>query len=95
MFVMFGFGIIGFIDDYRKVKKQHEDGLSSKMRLLGEFIIAFVACYFIAQWQNSTSTESPVSYTHLDVYKRQALFYAKIQCLALKIWVLMRAAAPI
>lgn len=59
MFVMFGFGIIGFIDDYRKVKKQHEDGLSSKMRLLGEFVIAFVACYFIAQWQNSTSVESP------------------------------------
>ncbi len=53
MGVMIGFGIIGFIDDYRKVKKQHEDGLSSKMRLLGEFIIAFIACFYIAKFQSS------------------------------------------
>jgi phospho-N-acetylmuramoyl-pentapeptide-transferase len=53
MFVMIGFGLIGFIDDYRKVKKQKEDGLSSKARLIGEFIIAFIACYFIAKYQNA------------------------------------------
>ena len=53
MFVMIGFGLIGFIDDYRKVKKQKEDGLSSKVRLIGEFIIALIACYFIAKYQNA------------------------------------------
>lgn len=53
MFVMIGFAAIGFVDDYRKVKKQKEDGLSSKARLIGEFIIAGIACFLIAKYQNA------------------------------------------
>lgn len=59
MGVMIGFGLIGFVDDYRKVKKQKEDGLSSKIRLVGEFIIAFIACYFISQFQSSAVPSAP------------------------------------
>ncbi|KAF0114012.1 MAG: phospho-N-acetylmuramoyl-pentapeptide-transferase [Hyphomonadaceae bacterium] len=53
MAVMLGFGAIGFVDDYRKVKKQAEDGLSSKIRLVAEFIIAGIACYYIANFQSN------------------------------------------
>jgi phospho-N-acetylmuramoyl-pentapeptide-transferase len=59
MFVMLGFGLIGFIDDYRKVKKQHEDGLSSKLRLIAEFTISFIACYFIAKLQSAGAPQQP------------------------------------
>src|SRR5215217_6214390 len=34
-----GFGVIGFLDDYDKVKKASHKGLSAKMRLLLEFLI--------------------------------------------------------
>lgn len=58
MGVMFGFGLIGFVDDYRKVKKQHEDGLSSIARLVAEFIVAGIACYYIANFQSSGEPNS-------------------------------------
>jgi phospho-N-acetylmuramoyl-pentapeptide-transferase len=48
-----GYGLIGFVDDYAKVKKQKVDGLSSNMRLAGEFVIALVAVVAIAWLQNN------------------------------------------
>jgi phospho-N-acetylmuramoyl-pentapeptide-transferase len=46
--VTFGFGLIGFYDDYLKVTKQSHAGFSVRTRLLIEFTIAGVACYAIA-----------------------------------------------
>ncbi|HJS40095.1 MAG TPA: phospho-N-acetylmuramoyl-pentapeptide-transferase [Sphingomicrobium sp.] len=47
LLVTAGFGLIGFLDDYDKVKKAHHAGLSGKMRLLLEFVIAGVATWMI------------------------------------------------
>jgi phospho-N-acetylmuramoyl-pentapeptide-transferase len=44
-----GFGLIGFLDDYDKVKKAHHAGLSGKMRLFLEFAIAGVATWLMVQ----------------------------------------------
>jgi len=40
-----GFGLIGWLDDYDKVKKAHHAGLPGKVRLLLEFLIAGVATW--------------------------------------------------
>jgi len=53
MFVTFGFGMIGFLDDYDKVRKASTKGVSSKMRLLGEFIIAGIASWIIISQSNT------------------------------------------
>jgi phospho-N-acetylmuramoyl-pentapeptide-transferase len=45
--VTLGFGLIGFMDDYDKVKKRSHKGVSGKVRLLGEFIIAGLASWLI------------------------------------------------
>ena len=42
-----GFGLIGFLDDYDKVKKAHHAGLSGRMRLLLEFAIAGFATWLM------------------------------------------------
>ena len=42
-----GFGLIGWLDDYDKVKKAHHAGLSGKMRLALEFLIAGVATWLM------------------------------------------------
>jgi phospho-N-acetylmuramoyl-pentapeptide-transferase len=47
-----GYGLIGFVDDYSKVTKQKTDGVSSNIRLAGEFVIALIAVYFISVLQN-------------------------------------------
>jgi len=49
LMVTLGFGAIGFYDDYKKVTKQSHLGLSGKMRLALEFLIAGLASYIIMQ----------------------------------------------
>jgi phospho-N-acetylmuramoyl-pentapeptide-transferase len=41
--------VIGWLDDYDKVKKAHHAGLSGKMRLTLEFLIAGVASYIMVR----------------------------------------------
>jgi phospho-N-acetylmuramoyl-pentapeptide-transferase len=43
LFVMLGFGLVGFMDDYDKVKRRSHKGVSAKVRLLFEFMIAGLA----------------------------------------------------
>jgi phospho-N-acetylmuramoyl-pentapeptide-transferase len=49
LLVTAGFGLIGFIDDYDKVKKAHHAGLSGKTRLLLEFLIAGFATWLMVR----------------------------------------------
>ncbi|MCY7398655.1 MAG: phospho-N-acetylmuramoyl-pentapeptide-transferase [Sphingomonas bacterium] len=44
-----GFGLIGFLDDYDKVKKAHHAGLSGKMRLFLEFALAGFATWLMVR----------------------------------------------
>lgn len=47
MAVTAGFGLIGFLDDYDKVKKRSTAGVSSRARLAGEFLVAGIAAWLI------------------------------------------------
>jgi len=47
MAVTVGFGIIGFLDDYDKVTKRSHKGVSGRVRLMLEFIVAGVATWII------------------------------------------------
>ncbi|KPP92072.1 MAG: phospho-N-acetylmuramoyl-pentapeptide-transferase MraY [Rhodobacteraceae bacterium HLUCCA08] len=46
LFVTLGYGLIGFADDYAKVKKQTTAGVSGKLRLGLGFVIALIAGYW-------------------------------------------------
>ena len=46
LFVTLGFGLIGFVDDYKKVVMQDSNGLSKLIRLVLGFFIALVASIF-------------------------------------------------
>ena len=48
-----GFGLIGFLDDYDKVKKRSAKGVSAKARLLAEFAIAGIATTLIVSHSNT------------------------------------------
>ncbi|MCX8503049.1 MAG: phospho-N-acetylmuramoyl-pentapeptide-transferase [Beijerinckiaceae bacterium] len=48
LWVNISFGAIGFYDDYLKVTKQSHAGLSGRMRLLIEALIALIACYVMS-----------------------------------------------
>ena len=42
MFIVLGFGAIGFLDDYDKVTKRSHKGVSGRVRLLAEFLVAAI-----------------------------------------------------
>jgi phospho-N-acetylmuramoyl-pentapeptide-transferase len=57
--VTIGFGLIGFLDDYDKVKKRSSAGLSSRVRLLAEFAIAGLAAWIMVEGPGSTNLYVP------------------------------------
>jgi phospho-N-acetylmuramoyl-pentapeptide-transferase len=58
MAVTAGFGVIGFMDDFDKVTKRSHKGVSGRVRLLMEFVVAGVASYLIVS-QISTNLYVP------------------------------------
>jgi len=52
------FGLIGFLDDYDKVKKRHHKGVSGKARLAAEFAVAGAGAWVIS-WGAGTELYIP------------------------------------
>lgn len=57
--VTLGFGLIGFMDDYDKVKKRSTAGVSGRVRLAAEFLVAGIAAWLIVS-QISTNLYVPL-----------------------------------
>jgi phospho-N-acetylmuramoyl-pentapeptide-transferase len=58
LLVTTGFGLVGYKDDYDKVKKRSHKGISGRIRLIAEFIIAGAAVAIIIQ-NSSTNLYLP------------------------------------
>jgi phospho-N-acetylmuramoyl-pentapeptide-transferase len=58
LFVMVSFGIIGWIDDYRKVLLKNSDGLSASAKFFWQSVAAFAAVVFIYANARSVSEVS-------------------------------------
>ncbi len=50
LFVTFSFGLIGFFDDYQKVKKQNVNGISGSIRLILGLIVAALGGFAASQF---------------------------------------------
>lgn len=67
LLVTLGFGLIGFVDDFFKVKKQNHGGISGKWRLFLEFLIAMTGCYAMIL-VNQSFVSSHVAATPVATY---------------------------
>ncbi len=47
-----GFGLVGFIDDFKKVVLKNTDGLSPKLKLLGQLIVSVVFLVYLMNYTN-------------------------------------------
>lgn len=47
LFITFGFGFLGFVDDYLKVTKKNTKGVSGKVKLLVQFLLCIIATLWI------------------------------------------------
>ncbi len=60
MLVFLGFGLVGFLDDYIKIVRHHNKGLSARAKFAGQVIVAAVAMLFLmAQPMFSTQLAFP------------------------------------
>jgi phospho-N-acetylmuramoyl-pentapeptide-transferase len=50
LLVMLGHGLIGFLDDYAKVRRRSSAGLPGRVRLLAEFAIGGLAAWAVYTW---------------------------------------------
>jgi phospho-N-acetylmuramoyl-pentapeptide-transferase len=65
LLVTFGFGLLGFLDDFIKVVMKRNLGLTSKQKLLGQIIISAIF-YFIFK-QNEFSTELTIPFFNFSI----------------------------
>lgn len=50
LIVTWGFGAVGYVDDWLKVSKRNSKGLSGKVRLLAEFLISGGTIFVLVHW---------------------------------------------
>lgn len=54
---MVGFGFVGFMDDWLKIKKKNSDGLSARAKLLGQFAVAIAVVMALYADRNPDTTK--------------------------------------
>ena len=62
LMVMVGFGIIGWIDDWKKIVQKNSRGLSAKLKYLGQSIVGLIAAmllYYLAKTPEETTLLVP------------------------------------
>ncbi len=68
VFVTIGFGLVGFIDDFKKVILHNTDGLSPKLKMLGLMIIAIAyVVMLVFNFKNGTDIYLPILDTYITL----------------------------
>lgn len=44
---MFAFGVLGFLDDYIKIKEQHNEGLKPYQKIIGQLGLSLILAFFV------------------------------------------------
>lgn len=59
LFVLLGYGLLGFLDDFIKVAMKRNLGLTSKQKMLGQIIIALIFYFILARQDFPTYIQIP------------------------------------
>ncbi|WP_100487596.1 phospho-N-acetylmuramoyl-pentapeptide-transferase [Sporolactobacillus pectinivorans] len=74
LFVSLGFGLVGLLDDFIKIVMKRNMGLTSKQKMLGQLIIAFVFFYFVTRFDYSTYLSVPGTGWTINLYWLYPIF---------------------
>lgn len=58
LFVTIATGIVGWVDDYRKVILKNSKGISARQKLFWQSLISFAAAFLLYKWSSSSVTTS-------------------------------------
>jgi len=57
-----GFGIVGFLDDYTKVRRRRSLGLSKSWKFLGTAVVSVIFAVIVAHYSSRTGTSTNISF---------------------------------
>ncbi|RXJ72480.1 phospho-N-acetylmuramoyl-pentapeptide-transferase [Veronia nyctiphanis] len=75
MFVLLGYGVVGFVDDYRKVVRKNSDGLIARWKYFWQSAIALVVAFALYAHGKDTAATQLVVPFFKDVMPQLGLFY--------------------
>ncbi|MFA9488696.1 MULTISPECIES: phospho-N-acetylmuramoyl-pentapeptide-transferase [unclassified Mannheimia] len=75
LFVLFGYGVVGFVDDYRKISRKNTDGLIARWKYFWLSAIALVAVVGMYAVGKDTAATQLVVPFFKDVMPQLGLFY--------------------
>ncbi|HDV7284571.1 Phospho-N-acetylmuramoyl-pentapeptide-transferase [Mannheimia haemolytica] len=75
LFVLFGYGAVGFVDDYRKIARKNTDGLIARWKYFWLSAIALVAVFGMYAVGKDTAATQLVVPFFKDVMPQLGLFY--------------------
>ena len=58
IYIAGSFGLLGAYDDYKKIKKNHSSGLSSKFKIIIQIILALIGIFIIYNFSESTELKN-------------------------------------
>lgn len=61
LLVTFGYGLLGFLDDFIKIALKRNLGLTSKQKLLGQIVIALIFYFVLKQFGFTTAVSIPLT----------------------------------
>lgn len=67
LFVLLGYGLIGFLDDFIKVVMKRNLGLTSKQKLFGQLLIAIIFFFVLKQTEYETTVAIPGTDISVDL----------------------------
>lgn len=75
LFVLFGYGVVGFVDDYRKISRKNTDGLIARWKYFWLSAIALVAVFGMYAVGKDTAATQLVVPFFKDVMPQLGVFY--------------------
>ena len=63
LFATVGFGVVGFLDDFLKVRRRRSLGLSKSQKFLGTAIVSVIFAFIVMHFSQETGTSTELSFT--------------------------------
>lgn len=79
IFVMFGFGTIGFLDDYLKITQKNADGLSPRQKIAGQVIVGLIVGAYLYYFGDTKTLGAQYSYVERGIFHGPWLGYDFLQ----------------
>jgi phospho-N-acetylmuramoyl-pentapeptide-transferase len=78
-----GFGLVGFLDDYMKVRRRRSLGLTKSQKFLGTAIVSVIFAVLVVQFSDQSGTSTHLSFVRPSAIALGAVFFVVFAFLVL------------